>query len=50
MSDRWTARDLHVELAYFYNQYRGLPAPRNRFTEDLWARIELAEKTNRVDR
>ena len=47
MTNRWTAHDLHLELAVYYSNFRGIPAPKNRFTEDLWAKIEAAENVHR---
>jgi hypothetical protein len=29
------------ELAAFYRQFKGMPAPVNEYTEALWAAIEL---------
>lgn len=43
MSNRWTAAALHDELALYYQSFRGLPAPKNSFTEDLWLKILQAE-------
>lgn len=40
----WTSRTLHDELSAYYAQYRGIPAPSNLFTENLWAKIEQTEQ------
>ena len=45
--NRWDSRSLHEELALFYSQYRSITAPRNTFTEDLWAKIEQMEEQER---
>jgi hypothetical protein len=38
-----TSHDLHVDLARFYRGFRGVSAPENVWTEELWEQIELAE-------
>lgn len=43
MTTYWNARTLHDELASFYSQYRGIPAPANTYTESLWGKIEEVE-------
>lgn len=51
--NRWSSRALHDELASSYRQYRGVMAPTNTRTEDLWAlieRVEAEEETHRQGR
>lgn len=35
--------ELHEELAAFYRQFRGVPAPVNSVTEGIWDQIALWE-------
>lgn len=39
----WTSTQLHEELAVFYRGYRGVTAPANTFSENLWRKIEETE-------
>lgn len=48
--NRWSSTALHEELAFFYYQYKGIPAPTNQFTESLWTKIEEVEHEERVSR
>lgn len=41
--NRWTSLNLHEELAGYYTQFRGIPAPTNNLTETLWRKIEQVE-------
>jgi hypothetical protein len=38
-----TSLELHMNLAGFYRGFRGVSAPVNVWTEELWEQIELAE-------
>jgi len=48
--NRWTSLNLHEELAGYYAQYRGIPAPANNFTESLWNKIEQVEYEEQLAR
>lgn len=48
--NRWNSIALHNELAIYYSQFRGISAPRNSFTEDLWAKILETEQKEATSR
>jgi hypothetical protein len=46
--NRWNSLNLHEELALYYSNFRGVLAPRNTITEDLWKEIERVEEAEGV--